>query len=541
LYSLAIGTRLPHVAACTHDLIDQKELLAKDRSDVQELPLDNIVVPDSGLGSWERLTGKCVHTEGLLVLVVSLLNLDESILGIEATVLSENAGHDKKRVTEASNTELGLSRNFLSAGVLGEMLASGDLKGTGAGNDGLVLNGVLNSTETIADGILGLSDRVVVRALDQDGAREGVLDAFNESVLVVTERLLVDKLGEAEVRLLNVIDGVELLATASERDTLTVSALGTADADDVVAGEDLERGRVNTLLVDDNEVFVSTVTEALLELNNLHDAVISELTLGLDELLPLVSIAPEESGVDLGLLVLEGDVEAHDVAVLEARGEVALSATVIEDEATDEARLRRHLMLHVHDLDHVEVDSLVAGDALDGIDDDLTERVGDGGVDLGVERALGHSEEGVAGHLGLFDLELLEEAKSLSLSLFDTINDDSGMDALTEVALSLAHELSNEEHIGRGAIADDIILGSGSAADHGSSRVLNLHLVEEDATVLGQLDLTGTTDEHLKGALGTEVGLKHFLEALGGVDVDAEGGGLAHNIGLSVNELERGH
>jgi len=541
LYSLAIGTRLPHVAACTHDLIDQKELLAKDRSDVQELPLDNIVVPDSGLGSWERLTGKCVHTEGLLVLVVSLLNLDESILGIEATVLSENAGHDKKRVTEASNTELGLSRNFLSAGVLGEMLASGDLEGTGAGNDGLVLNGVLNSTETIADGILGLSDRVVVRALDQDGAREGVLDAFNESVLVVTERLLVDKLGEAEVRLLNVIDGVELLATASERDTLTVSALGTADADDVVAGEDLERGRVNTLLVDDNEVFVSTVTEALLELNNLHDAVISELTLGLDELLPLVSIAPEESGVDLGLLILEGDVEAHDVAVLEARGEVALSATVIEDEATDEARLRRHLMLHVHDLDHVEVDSLVAGDALDGIDDDLTERVGDGGVDLGVERALGHSEEGVAGHLGLFDLELLEEAKSLSLSLFDTINDDSGMDALTEVALSLAHELSNEEHIGRGAIADDIILGSGSAADHGSSRVLNLHLVEEDATVLGQLDLTGTTDEHLKGALGTEVGLKHFLEALGGVDVDAEGGGLAHNIGLSVNELERGH
>ena len=46
---------------------------------------------------------------------------------------------------------------------------------------------------------------------------------------------------------------------------------------------------------------------------------------------------------------------------------------------------------------------------------------------------------------------------------------------------------------------------------------------------------------HLEGTLGSEVGLEHFLEALGGVDVDAESGSLADNVGLGVNQLQRGH
>ena len=46
---------------------------------------------------------------------------------------------------------------------------------------------------------------------------------------------------------------------------------------------------------------------------------------------------------------------------------------------------------------------------------------------------------------------------------------------------------------------------------------------------------------HLEGALGAKVSLEHLLEALSGVDVDAESGGLAHDIGLGVHKLKRGH
>ena len=46
---------------------------------------------------------------------------------------------------------------------------------------------------------------------------------------------------------------------------------------------------------------------------------------------------------------------------------------------------------------------------------------------------------------------------------------------------------------------------------------------------------------HLESTFRTQVSLEHFLEALGGVDVDAQGGGLTHDISISVNELEGGH
>lgn len=102
--------------------------------------------------------------------------------------------------------------------------------------------------------------------------------------------MLVDETGESEVALLDVVDGVELLATAGEGNTLSVSALSTTDSDDVVAGEDLKGGWVNTLLVDDNEVLVGTIAQSLLELDNLHDSVVGELSLRLDQLLSLVGV-----------------------------------------------------------------------------------------------------------------------------------------------------------------------------------------------------------------------------------------------------------
>ena len=168
---------------------------------------------------------------------------------------------------------------------------------------------------------------------------------------------------------------------------------------------------------------------------------------------------------------------------------------MVENETTDEAGLGGHLVLHVHDFDHVEIDALVTGDSLDGINDDLSKRVSDGWVNLGVEGGACNVQEQVTAHFILRNLESFKETESLSLGLFETINEDSWMDTFTKVSLSLAHEFTNEENVGGGTITDNIILSGGSAANHGGGWVLNLHLVEKNATIFGELDLTSTTDE----------------------------------------------
>lgn len=47
-----------------------------------------------------------------------------------------------------------------------------------------IFKSVDNSTKTISDGVLGLVQSVLVRALDQDGDTPRVLAVFNKSVLI---------------------------------------------------------------------------------------------------------------------------------------------------------------------------------------------------------------------------------------------------------------------------------------------------------------------------------------------------------------------
>ena len=340
-----------------------------------------------------------------------------------------------------------------------------------------------------------MSDSVIVGSLDQDGAREWVLNAFDEGVLVVTELLLVDELGETEVLFGNVVNGVEGSSTACEGNSLSVSSFGSTDADNTLTGKDLERRRVDTLLVNDDEVLVGSLTKFSLELDDLEDLVVGELSLGLDELFTLLSVRPEEAGVHFGLLVLKRDIKAHNVAVLEFGCDITLSATVIEHQTLDKAAIRSHFMLHVHQLDHVEIDGLaLLLDGLDGIDDDITKWVSELVTDLCLQGSLGNFQEEFTGDFFLL-LELLEEFQTLQLCCLDTVHDASRVDTLTKVSLGLSHELTDEKDVGGGSITNNIILSSGCTTDHSGGRVLDLHLVEEDSSVLGKLNLSGTANK----------------------------------------------
>ena len=73
-----------------------------------------------------------------------------------------------------------------------------------------------------------------------------------------------------------------------------VTSLGATQGKDAILGEDIQAERVDAFLVDDNEVFLllvaadSLVTDKVFELHDLFALRVSEPTLGLDELLPLL-------------------------------------------------------------------------------------------------------------------------------------------------------------------------------------------------------------------------------------------------------------
>ena len=68
-----------------------------------------------------------------------------------------------------------------------------------------------------------------------------------------------------------------------------------------------------------------------------------------------------------------------------------------------------------------------------------------------------------------------------------------------------------------------------------TSRVLDLHLVEEHAAVLGDLDLAGATHKHLEGATGAEVGLEHALKSTGGGHVHHQALAAGHDLRVGVH------
>lgn len=122
---------------------------------------------------------------------MGFLDLKESVLAVKTTVGGQSAWHDEQGVGKAVDTELGLATHVFFR-VLLEVLAAGDLKCASARNNCLILDGVDDCTKTVTDCLLDLGDGVVVWTLDQNSAREWIVNTFDERVLIVTKRLLVD-------------------------------------------------------------------------------------------------------------------------------------------------------------------------------------------------------------------------------------------------------------------------------------------------------------------------------------------------------------
>ena len=206
-------------------------------------------------------------------------------------------------------------------------------------------------------------------------------------------------------------------------------------------------------------------------------------------------------------------------------------------------------VLHLHDLDHMEVDELIGaalGDGENGVDDDVGQDVSHLCRELGGQRGLGHVHEELALLVGIRfalcrgDFQSLAEREmrgggesdslcgirhgtislyyyhSVSIhhtlktirstyiedfegdvfGLFKTLADDSGMKTLLDVSVGLFEEFADDEDVGGGAVARDVILRRGRPRDQGGRGMLNLHLVQQDVTVLGQFDVARARHQH---------------------------------------------
>lgn len=194
-----------------------------------------------------------------------------------------------------------------------------------------IFNSIIACPESIPNSIFNLTKGVLVWTLHQnrDGLR--ILTLLNESVLILAQDVLVNKASETQLRFLNVVQMIQGDTAAGERQALHVAALRPAQRHDTFLGEHIQTHRVDTFLIDDDEILAVVVAELLLQFDHLLHALLDELALGGDELLPLLGSFVEEARVDFALLVFHADVAGQYVGVGELLGHIRMPASMIQN------------------------------------------------------------------------------------------------------------------------------------------------------------------------------------------------------------------
>lgn len=89
------------------------------------------------------------------------LQSSNRILHIPPSILRQRLGQNQHRLSKRIHSQLCSSlRQLLD--VVVQMSRQGDLEGTGSGNEGLVLDGVLDSSESVSESVVDLGDGVLV-------------------------------------------------------------------------------------------------------------------------------------------------------------------------------------------------------------------------------------------------------------------------------------------------------------------------------------------------------------------------------------------
>lgn len=344
------------------------------------------------------------------------------------------------------NAEFGLSLDLLAVFV--EVDAAGDFEGTSARNNSLIVIDVLDSSESVSCGFLDLRNGVLVGAFDQNSARLGILDSGDESVLLLSKDVFLNKISVSQMFWLEFLNRVDCLSSAGKHNPFHVSSLGSSQGDDTGIGEHLKANGVDSLLVDDHKASVVALCYFFLEFDDLPASLICELPLTLGHFVPVSSIREEELRIDLSLFVLKRHVAGQDMAIPQLLRHIRMSSTVIQHQSLHELRITRQPMNHMHDFNHMEVDRFISDfDNIDSLNDDIDQLIGKVRVKFGTECGSGNTDEDRFFYGFFADLEGLQKFERFLPGEFVSLGDDTRMHLFLHESLGLFHHLSDEEHV----------------------------------------------------------------------------------------------
>merc|ERR1719233_1743215 len=181
-------------------------------------------------------------------------------------------------------------------------------------------------------------------------------------------------------------------------------------------------------------------------------------------------------------------------------------------------------VLHLHQLNHVQVDGLV-------IDLDCLHSVHNQWSELGGKLWMNFSAKtggrDVSQDVFLFitsqlNLHVVQNLQSFFLGLIKPFSDDPGVKTLGDLEVCLLQVLPYQQDSGGCSISSDVILSSGSPGNKTGCWMLDLHLMEQHITILGDLDITSSSNQHLHGSLGSQVGLENILDTLGTTNIHSQ-------------------
>jgi hypothetical protein len=119
--------------------------------------------------------------------------------------------------------------------------------------------------------------------------------------------------------------------------------------------------------------------------------------------------------------------------------------------------------------------------------------------------------------------DLLEVLQGLLLCVPVTVDDHRRVDLLRHQLHRLLEELTREDHDGRRAVADLVVLSLRDLDHHLRRWVLDIHLLQHRRAVVGDSDVAEAVHQHLVHPLRSEGGLHHLRHDAGRLYVRVSG------------------
>ena len=261
-------------------------------------------------------------------------------------------------------------------------------------------------------------------------------------------------------------------------------------------------------MCDDDETLVVAVAHLLLERDHLAHGFIGVRALGGDHLLALFRIGVHERRVHLRSFVFQADVTRQHERVLHVSLHIRMSRPVVEDQTLNQFGFVIRLMLHGHDLHHVQIDRLFRfGDAQHSVDDDRRQLISQLFPQLCSQRRARHAQQHFSirrFHTRRRALERFQKLQRLAFRHIESLHDHSRMQTLIQIPLRLLQQLSDDEHRRRRPVPGDIILRHRRPRDHDRRRVLNLHLSQQHVPILRELQTYAHRFQHRRQSFGQQ-------------------------------------